>query len=142
MWHFLYFLLFDQVLLHELGDEPCPALPKPDHLARAANRVQQSTRPRDPLDLDFDLCHEHIPDGFLKADIKKHGKRHLIFATDQQLTHPKQSKVLVHRWYIQVSQAFVPATVYDQRISAYRRSREASSTGLRIDVWKKEQRLS
>ena len=75
----------------------CPALPKPDHLARAANRVRQSTRPRDPSDLDFDLCHEHIPDGFLKADIKNIGKRrHLIFATDQQLAHLSKATV----WYI------------------------------------------
>ncbi|XP_073235751.1 uncharacterized protein [Porites lutea] len=85
------------VLLNELGDEPCPALPKPDHLARAANRVRQSTRPRDPSDLDFDLSHEHIPDSFLKADIKNIGKRrHLIFATDQQLAHLSKAKV----WHI------------------------------------------
>ena len=55
------------------NNEPCPALSKPDHLARATNRVRQSTQPQDPLDLDFELCQEHVPDGFLKADIKKHG---------------------------------------------------------------------
>lgn len=85
-----------QVLLNEVGDEPCPALSKPDHLARAANRVRQSTRPQDPLDLDFQLCQEHVPDGFLKADIKKHGKRHIILATDQQLEHLSKAKT----WYI------------------------------------------
>ena len=74
----------------------CPALAKPDHLARAANRLRQSTRPRDPLDLEFDLNHDYVPDGFLKADIQKHGKRHLIFATDQQLAHLSKAKC----WYI------------------------------------------
>jgi len=31
------------------------------------------------------LNHEHIPTDFLQADIRKHGRRHLVFATDQQL---------------------------------------------------------
>lgn len=79
-----------------LGDEPCPALSKPDHLARAANRVRQNTRPQDPLDLEFELCQERLPDAFLKADIKKHGKRHIILATDQQLEHLSKAK----SWYI------------------------------------------
>ena len=49
-----------------------------------------------PLDLKFDLNHDYVPDGFLKADIQKHGKRHLIFATDQQLAHLSKAKC----WYI------------------------------------------
>lgn len=58
--------------------------------------MRQSTRPRDPLDLEFDLNHDYVTDGFLKADIQKHGKRHLIFATDQQLAHLSKAKC----WYI------------------------------------------
>ena len=61
-----------------------------------ANRIRQCTRPKDPLDLDFDLHQDHIPDGFLKADIKKHGNRHIILATDQQLEHLSKAK----SWYI------------------------------------------
>ena len=98
-------------------------------------------RLRDPLDLDFNLYQEHIPDSFLKTDIKKHGNRHLV----QQLAHlskAKQSKELVHRWYILVSQASIPATVYNQLIYVHRRSWEASSTSLCIDVWKKVVGLS
>ena len=85
------------------GDDIEESIPDPqiqsdtqDHLARAANRLRQSTRPRDPLDLEFDLNHDYVPDGFLKADIQKHGKRHLIFATDQQLAHLSKAKC----WYI------------------------------------------
>ena len=48
------------------------------------------------MDLDFELCQEHVPDGFLKAAIKKHGKRHIILATDQQLQHLSKAKT----WYI------------------------------------------
>jgi len=48
------------------------------------------------MDLDFDLCQEHIPDGFLKADLKEYGKRHIILATDQQLEHLSKAK----SWYI------------------------------------------
>ncbi|XP_067024035.1 uncharacterized protein [Acropora muricata] len=88
--------IVNEVLLNELGDEPCPALPKPHHLARAANRIRQSTRPKDPIDLDFDLQQDQIPNGFLKADIKKHGNRHIILGTDQQLEHLSKAK----SWYI------------------------------------------
>ena len=84
------------MLLEQLGEQPCPGLSKPDNLARAANRLRQTQRPRDPEDLDFELQEEHIPDGFLRADIRKHGQRHLVFATDQQLEYLSKAK----SWYI------------------------------------------
>ena len=63
------------------GDDIEESIPDPqiqsdtqDHLARGANRLRQSTQPRDPLDLEFDLNHDYVPDGFLKADIQKRGK--------------------------------------------------------------------
>ncbi|RMX52339.1 hypothetical protein pdam_00020506, partial [Pocillopora damicornis] len=48
------------------------------------------------LDLEFEPCQDHLPDAFLKADIKKHGKRHIILATDQLLEHLSKAK----SWYI------------------------------------------
>ena len=84
------------MLLEQLGEQPCPGLSKPDNLARAANRLRQTQRPRDPEDLDFELQEEHIPDGFLRADIRKHGQRHRVFATDQQLEYLSKAK----SWYI------------------------------------------
>lgn len=129
------------MLLNEVGDEPCPALSKPDHLARAANRVRQSTRPQDPLDLDFQLCQEHVPDGFLKADIKKHGKRHIILATDQQLEHLSKAKT----WYIDGTFKLVKRPfqqLFTINAFVHGRSRETGSAGVRNDVWKKKERLS
>ena len=79
-----------------MGDQPCPALPKPEFLARTANRLRQSQRPKDPVTLNFELQEEHIPTGFLKADVVVRERRHLIFATTQQLKQLQKAK----RWYI------------------------------------------
>ena len=102
------------------GDDIEESIPDPqiqsdtqDHLARAANRLRQSTRPRDPLDLEFDLNHDYVPDGFLKADIQKHGKRQPYLRHRPATSPPEQSKVLVHRRHVQVSEASVSATFYD-----------------------------
>ena len=47
--------------------------------------------------LNFDLEQDHIPDGFLRGDLQvRQNRRHLIFATDQQLQHLARAK----SWYI------------------------------------------
>ena len=79
-----------------MGNGPCPTLLNPEFLARAANRLRQSTRSKDPVDLEFILNHDHIPPNFLRADIKVRDRRHLMFATDQQLDHLQRAK----GWYI------------------------------------------
>ncbi len=61
--------IVNEVLLQELGDAPCPSLPKPVNLVRAANYLRKQIRPTDPTDLTFDLEEQHIPDGFLREDI-------------------------------------------------------------------------
>ena len=73
--------------------EPLPALTNPEYLARAATRHRQKIR---PTDLDFDLSEEHIPEGFLQADIKVDGRRHLVFATKNMLTLLERAKT----WYV------------------------------------------
>ena len=50
----IMFPFYTQVLMEDLTPAPCPALPKPLHLARAANRLRQRLRPDDPADLDFE----------------------------------------------------------------------------------------
>ncbi|XP_063053962.1 uncharacterized protein LOC134448133 [Engraulis encrasicolus] len=66
-------------------DEPLPDVCR-DSLARAANRARATLRPKHPADLAFQLDMGHIPNGFLRRDIQLEGRRHLIFATDHQLT--------------------------------------------------------
>ncbi|XP_044163204.1 uncharacterized protein LOC122947722 isoform X2 [Acropora millepora] len=88
-----YFL---QVLLEEMSTAPCPAMSKPVHLARAANRLRQSNRPADPTSIDFDLREDVLPENFLRADITTRNGRHLIFASDEQLNTLREART----WYI------------------------------------------
>ena len=74
----------------------CPALSKPEHMAQAANRLRQRLRPEDPKDLDFEIMEDCIPQGFFKADVYVKERRHLIFATDEQLTILAKAK----SWYL------------------------------------------
>ena len=40
--------IVNEVFLEELTDAPCPSIPKPEHLARAANYLRQRLGPSDP----------------------------------------------------------------------------------------------
>jgi hypothetical protein len=75
---------------------PFPALPKPNCIARTANRLRQKIRPQDPTNLDFTLNIDCIPEDFMKADVQVKNRRHLILATDQQLQLLSKSKC----WYL------------------------------------------
>ena len=65
-------------------------------MARAANRLRQQLRPEDPTDLAFGISEENISADFLKADVCIQSKRHLVFATGQQL----QQLVKAKNWYV------------------------------------------
>ena len=84
--------IVEEVLLEDLKDVPCSCLPKPEYIARVANRHRQRLRPQDPTDLNFDVEEDHIPDGFLRGDIQVRSRRHLMFATNQQLQHLARAK--------------------------------------------------
>ena len=88
--------IIDNVLLNEIPKSACPTLLNVEHLIRPTNRLRQSKRPQDPKDLDFSLKEEHIPDDFFKADIRVRGRRHLIFATTDQLSNLARAK----GWYV------------------------------------------
>ena len=60
------------------------------------NRLRQRLRPKEPVDLDFSLEEEHLPEAFLRADLCVRSRRHLVFATDEQLHHLSRAKT----WYI------------------------------------------
>ena len=83
-------------MLEELAEAPCAALPKPEYIARAANRLRQKLRPEHPRDLDFELVDDCIPDGFLRADIEVKDRCHLLFARQEQLTILARAK----KWYV------------------------------------------
>ncbi|KAK3745839.1 hypothetical protein QZH41_004303 [Actinostola sp. cb2023] len=85
-----------EVLTDEITDAPCPSLPKVEHICRAANRLRQKLRPTDPIDLDFEVDETHIPTQFLHADVKVKNRRHLVFASNDQLHHLSSAKT----WYI------------------------------------------
>lgn len=51
--------IVNKVLLDEIpDDDPCPAIAKPENMARGANRLRQQIRPEDPTDLQFKLSKE------------------------------------------------------------------------------------
>ena len=64
--------------------------------ARQANRKRQKLRPKDPTNLDFELDENHLPDNFLRADVRVHARRHLIFATNEQLHQLSMART----WYV------------------------------------------
>ena len=76
--------------------EPLPALSNPEYLARAANHHRQKMRPAEPTDLEFEVNENHIPEDFLKSDLKIDGRRHLVFATQSMLDLLSKSKT----WYV------------------------------------------
>ena len=72
-----------------------PNLPKPTNLTRLANYNREKLRPDEPVDLEFDYNGDYVPD-FLVGDITVNGKRHLMFATTQQLDYLSWAKT----WYL------------------------------------------
>jgi len=77
--------IVDEVLLEQMNDEACPTLPGPECLAHAANRFRQTQLPVGPVDLNFSLDENNLPENFLRGDIDVRGRRYLIFATKKQL---------------------------------------------------------
>ena len=88
--------LVEDVLLSAMSNKQCQSLPAVINIVRATNCARQSVRPHDPLDLNFILADNFIPTGFLKSDVVHHGRRHLLFATDNSLTILAKAKT----WYM------------------------------------------
>ena len=49
------------VLVNNVTDVPASSLPKASSLARTADRVRQRQLPQDPVDLNFVLLHDAVP---------------------------------------------------------------------------------
>lgn len=87
--------IVDKVLLEVLGDAPCRAQQKPVNALKSVNYFRQSRRPKDPVDLDFEIEETHIPADFLKADDIARDKRHLIMANSTAVATTEKSKKMV-----------------------------------------------
>ena len=93
---------------HVPADEPLPALPTVDTMQHNANYHRRKQRPKHPRDLDFDIQDEHVADDFMRRDLRVDGERHLIFATDTQLSLLSQAKT----WYIDATFHIVQRPFY------------------------------
>lgn len=63
-------VVVNQVLMEEMTDAPCPSLPKPLNLAKAATYLSQRLRPSDQKYLNFEIDSNHILEGFMWGDNK------------------------------------------------------------------------
>ncbi|KAK3729886.1 hypothetical protein QZH41_005332 [Actinostola sp. cb2023] len=99
--------IVDEVYLEEVGDQPCPALSKPQQMAGAANLFRQKLRPEDPQDLLFVLEEDHIPEGFLRGDIQASGRRKPNICIRQATGLPCKGQDLKEDYAKQVPLLFV-----------------------------------
>ena len=74
---------------------PASAIPSQANLAKVANRRRKKLRPKHPVNLDFDVDGSNIPPGFLKVDVRRKSRRHLLFMSDTQKKFLKKAK----NWY-------------------------------------------
>ena len=72
----------------------CPALPSLERIAANANHHRRLTRPKHPQDLD--IADGQFPDSYLRSDIRVGDARHLLFATDNQMSLLQTAKT----WYV------------------------------------------
>ena len=73
--------IVNEVLLENVDNAPCPSLSKQINLARTANCFHQRNRPKDPVDLNFEISEDNIPADFLIADVKVKERQHLLFTS-------------------------------------------------------------
>ena len=89
--------LAENVSVAALIANPGTEMPSVTNLARCANRKRAALRPPNLLDLFFKMDNEFIPSDVLKFDIRVGIKRHLVFATKEQLNMLQRAPL---RWYV------------------------------------------
>ncbi|KAK2567851.1 hypothetical protein P5673_007735 [Acropora cervicornis] len=78
--------IVQEVLLEKVSTTaPCPALSKPEYLARTANWFRRSKRPKDPTSIESELEDDALPENFLHADVETNTRRHLILRMEAPL---------------------------------------------------------
>ncbi|XP_053383990.1 uncharacterized protein LOC123535774 isoform X2 [Mercenaria mercenaria] len=74
-----------------------PGMPVPESVDRSANRYRSKFRPAEPKDLEFVVDNDYLQcQDFLVADIRNGSARHMIFATEEQLTLLSNTR----RWFM------------------------------------------
>lgn len=94
MCYTFWILCFKVLKEHLDTNAPCPALPKPNHIARSVNRHREQLTPDDHKALEFELHMESIPENFLRGDIKVNNRRHLVFASASYLDNDGTFKLV------------------------------------------------
>ena len=90
-------VIVEEVLTAEMQQaEPVPGIPSVENLALCANRHRIRMRPAEPLDLEFELAEDYIPAEFYQGDVRVRDRRHLVFASEKQLSLLAKAKT----WYI------------------------------------------
>lgn len=88
--------LAEDLIVPVVKENPSAIIPPIQNLARAANRKREHERPLHPTDLFFELKPEHLPKDFYRGEVVVGGKRHLLFATDDQIKDLQKMR----RWYV------------------------------------------
>ena len=91
-----WFENLEQVLHAQFGSAKPPPYVRKWNLVAMANTARKHAIDQYGQNLAFEVNEDCIPEEFLKGDILKHGKRHLIFATEEQLQLLWKAK----SWYI------------------------------------------
>jgi len=77
--------IVNEVLQAQFGSAKAPPYLRKWNLVALANTARKHAIDQYGQNLAFEVNEDYIPEEFLKGDILKHGKRHLIFATEEQL---------------------------------------------------------
>ena len=71
-------------------------MPKHNLICNTLNRYRRQGRPSHVEYLNFIINHDHIPEGFLRGDVRIDDSRHLIFMSEYQMHVLKSAKT----WYM------------------------------------------
>lgn len=86
----------EEALVPAAMQHPDLDLPHPDNLAKAGNYIRQKDRPLHPTTLQFELQHHALPKDFFVGDITVGDRRHILFASKEQLRDLQNMR----RWYV------------------------------------------